>query len=77
MQLEDAKVNARIYGVEDKIQFIHGDFNKVASSIHADGVFLSPPWGGPEYGSHEFTIKSFPVDGYCCALCSRFAWLFK
>ena len=43
-----ARNNARVYGVEDKIEFIVGDFFKVAPRLIADAVFLSPPWGGPE-----------------------------
>lgn len=44
-----AKHNANVYGVTDKIEFIIGDFLSLASSIKADTVFLSPPWGGPQY----------------------------
>ncbi|KAL0271205.1 UNVERIFIED_CONTAM: hypothetical protein PYX00_008376 [Menopon gallinae] len=44
-----AKNNARVYGVEDRIEFIVGDFTKLAVKLQADVVFLSPPWGGPEY----------------------------
>ncbi|PRW59904.1 trimethylguanosine synthase [Chlorella sorokiniana] len=41
--------NAAVYGVEDKIQFIRGDFFEEVPNIKADVVFYSPPWGGPEY----------------------------
>eukprot|EP00092_Neocalanus_flemingeri_P021800 GFUD01023649.1.p1 GENE.GFUD01023649.1~~GFUD01023649.1.p1 ORF type:complete len:260 (+),score=69.24 GFUD01023649.1:39-818(+) len=44
-----AKHNARVYGVEDKIEFIVGDFFKIVPNLKADVVFLSPPWGGPKY----------------------------
>ena len=43
-----ARNNARVYGVESKIEFIVGDFFQLAPSLIADAVFLSPPWGGPE-----------------------------
>lgn len=49
VKLECARHNASVYGVEDRIQFIQGDFLKVASKLKADVVFLSPPWGGPTY----------------------------
>lgn len=45
-----ARHNARIYGVEGRIEFVVGDFTALAvSSIRprAHIVFLSPPWGGP------------------------------
>ena len=43
-----ARNNARVYGVEHKIEFIVGDFFQIAPKLTADAVFLSPPWGGPE-----------------------------
>lgn len=64
-KIELAKNNAKIYGVEKKIQFIVGDFFELAPYLKADIVFLSPPWGGPRYGkSPVFDIKWLsPVDG--------------
>ena len=65
-KIEAAKQNARIYGVEDNIEFIVGDFFKVAPTItHADVIFLSPPWGGPQYLEADvFDLHSMiPVDG--------------
>ncbi|CAN4110598.1 unnamed protein product [Withania somnifera] len=46
--------NAKIYGVEDYIEFI------------GNIVFLSPPWGGPAYRAKEsFTLDLLkPKDGY-------------
>ncbi|GLV34654.1 Trimethylguanosine synthase 1 [Carabus blaptoides fortunei] len=44
-----AKHNAQVYGVADRIEFIVGDFFSLASTLKADVVFLSPPWGGPKY----------------------------
>lgn len=43
--------NAAIYGVENRIEFILGDAMKVLPTLKADAVFLSPPWGGPEYSA--------------------------
>lgn len=48
-KLEMARHNAEVYGVADRIEFICGDFVKLSSTLQADVVFLSPPWGGPEY----------------------------
>lgn len=48
-KIEMAKHNAGIYGVADRIEFIVGDFFQLAESLKADVVFLSPPWGGPQY----------------------------
>ncbi|XP_063977952.1 trimethylguanosine synthase [Diachasmimorpha longicaudata] len=48
-KIELARNNARVYGVEDRIDFIVGDFFQIADKLIADVVFLSPPWGGPDY----------------------------
>ncbi|BFY99399.1 hypothetical protein BsWGS_02439 [Bradybaena similaris] len=50
-KLELARHNAEIYGVADRIEFIHGDYLKLAPSLKSDVVFLSPPWGGPTYSN--------------------------
>ena len=58
-RLDMARHNATIYGVEHKIEFIHGDFCALAPTLKADAVFLSPPWGGPAYADAEvFDIKT-------------------
>ena len=44
-----ARHNATIYGVQDKIEFIVGSFFDLVHGLKADVVFLSPPWGGPNY----------------------------
>lgn len=50
--------NATVYGVQNLIDVLCGDFTVVSPSIHADVVFLSPPWGGPEYSQNDV----FDVD---------------
>ena len=45
-RVELARFNAGVYGVQDKIQFVVGDFFQLAPRLRADAVFLSPPWGG-------------------------------
>lgn len=48
-----ARHNARVYGVEHKVQWIHGDCLQVLPTLkNIDVVFLSPPWGGPKYKSN-------------------------
>jgi len=64
-KIELAKHNAGIYGVADRIEFIIGDYLKLAPTLKADVVFLSPPWGGPSYLSAKvFDLKSMIIpDG--------------
>eukprot|EP00795_Rhopilema_esculentum_P007756 gene7756-13599_t len=64
-KIELAKHNASIYGVADRIEFIVGDFLKLAPYLKADVVFLSPPWGGPDYlKAKVFNLKTMIIpDG--------------
>lgn len=53
VKVELTRHNARVYGVEDRIEFIIGNYMELAPNLKADVVFLSPPWGGPQYLSAE------------------------
>jgi len=60
-----AKHNASIYGVDDRIEFVVGDFLKLAPFLKADVVFLSPPWGGPHYqDTKQYNLHSMIPDGF-------------
>ena len=65
-RLDLARHNATVYGVVDRIEFLQGDFLQLAPRLRADVVFLSPPWGGPDYLTADvFDIKTMIVpDGY-------------
>ena len=54
-RLHMALNNAHIYGVEDMIEFLQGDVFEVGRSMRPDVVFLSPPWGGPDYQHQDYT----------------------
>ncbi|XP_027940988.1 uncharacterized protein LOC114194776 isoform X3 [Vigna unguiculata] len=59
--------NAAIYGVVDQIDFIVGDFFLLAPKLKADTVFLSPPWGGPDYlkaTTYDMKTMLRPHDGH-------------
>ncbi|KAI3785476.1 hypothetical protein L1987_44594 [Smallanthus sonchifolius] len=65
-KIEYAQHNAAIYGVNDLIEFVTGDCFILAQKLKADVVFLSPPWGGPEYvKARNFDINTMlkPHDG--------------
>lgn len=53
VRLDLARHNAGVYGVADRIDFLQGDFLQLAPRLHGDVVFLSPPWGGPDYLTAE------------------------
>ena len=65
-KIRQARNNARVYGVEERIEFIVGDFFKVVTNLPAANVvFLSPPWGGPKYRREKiYDIQAMiPMDG--------------
>ncbi|XP_075209378.1 trimethylguanosine synthase isoform X1 [Anomaloglossus baeobatrachus] len=66
VKLDLAYNNAMVYGVADRIELIRADFMCIAQDLKADVVFLSPPWGGPDYVSAEtFDLKTMmSPDGY-------------
>ncbi|KAM6135272.1 trimethylguanosine synthase [Pterocles gutturalis] len=65
-KLSLARNNAEVYGVADRIEFVCGDFMVLAADLQADVVFLSPPWGGPDYATAEiFDIQTMICpDGF-------------
>lgn len=63
-RLKMARHNARSYGVDEKIEFICGDFFREAPKIKAEGVFLDLEWGGPAYKKlKNFRLSDFTPDG--------------
>ncbi|KAL0917461.1 hypothetical protein M5K25_012523 [Dendrobium thyrsiflorum] len=65
-KIEYAQQNAVIYEVSERIDFIKGDFFEIAPSLKGDVVFLSPPWGGPDYARMQTYDMSLlrPREGY-------------
>ncbi|XP_049638365.1 trimethylguanosine synthase [Suncus etruscus] len=65
-KIDLARNNAEVYGVADKVEFVCGDFLLLAEQLKADVVFLSPPWGGPDYATAEiFDIRTMmSPDGF-------------
>ncbi|KAK5918814.1 hypothetical protein CgunFtcFv8_022762 [Champsocephalus gunnari] len=53
VRLDLARHNAVVYNVADRIDFVQGDFLELAPHLLGDVVFLSPPWGGPDYLTAE------------------------
>jgi len=65
-KLDMARGNAAIYGVAN-IDWRRGDFLNPAIQAElvgkVDGVFVSPPWGGPSYiRQSELGLEDFPLD---------------
>ena len=73
-----AKNNAQVYDVADRIEFILGNYLDLAPKLVADVVFLSPPWGGPEYLSTEIYDLNViqGLEGYPLIMNGAFFFLF-
>ena len=65
-RLSIARHNAGVYDVADRIEWVNADFFTLEPRLRADVVFLSPPWGGPEYQSapmFDVTTMMGGLDG--------------
>ncbi len=58
-RLADAQHNARVYDVENQIQFIHDDAVHHAGRHDPDIVFIDPPWG--EWDHRVSTLADLPL----------------
>ncbi|XP_054888938.1 trimethylguanosine synthase isoform X2 [Poeciliopsis prolifica] len=65
-RLAMARHNSVVYNVVDRIDFLQGDFLQLAPTLRGDVVFLSPPWGGPDYlNADVFDIQTMmEPDGF-------------
>lgn len=54
-RLAMAKHNAKLYGVEDRIEFIVGDARTILPELQADLLFIDPPWG-ERYNKERVTL---------------------
>ena len=73
-KLELLKNNSKVYQVEHKVQCLEGDFLEVGKTLESiDVVFMSPPWGGPEYcRAYSFDLKGITPSIYKVAsVCSE------
>ena len=55
-----ARHNAAVYGVEDRIAFVHADAATLLPELSADVVFFDPPWG-VEYDRVRTTLDTLPL----------------
>lgn len=71
VRLRLARHNALHHGVADRIEFVLCDYvawarayteSGAAEKEHIDVVFLSPPWGGPEYLSFGDDSPLYPLS---------------
>ncbi|XP_022672708.1 uncharacterized protein LOC111255234 isoform X2 [Varroa destructor] len=56
-----AKNNAKVYGVDRKVEFVVANMEHFVPRVAPDAIFMSPPWGGPEYKNKG----TFKLDDMC------------
>ncbi len=61
-RLEMARHNANIYGVAERIEFIHGDSNEVIQKHTPDLVIADPPWGGRDWDREKTDLHSLGME---------------
>jgi len=61
-RLEMAAKNARIYGVDERITFVHGRCEEQISLIEHDVLLLDPPWGGRDYDKQGMHIHELSIN---------------
>ena len=58
-RLADARHNARVYGVSDRITFLRGRVEDLLPTVTGDLLFLDPPWG-PAWSRTLTTLVDLP-----------------
>lgn len=73
-RIEMALNNADVYGVRHLMEFIHGDVFEIVPKLRKkacaiEAVFMSPPWGGPEYLSQDvYDVSRFKPSVDCARI---------
>lgn len=68
-RLADAEHNARVYGVQRDIRFLHGDATQLLQRCEGDLLFVDPPWGettkGPSgLAEHPLLAALWPLGRF-------------
>jgi trimethylguanosine synthase len=66
-----ARHNARVYGVAQRITFLHGDARALVPSLGAQLLFIDPPWG-TAYDRRYTRADDLPLLGALLASRARF-----
>lgn len=70
-RLADARHNAGVYGVQDRIRFQHGDALQIVPRLTADLLFLDPPWG-VDWSRSGMGMADLPLLDLVAAARARF-----
>ncbi|MCB9743088.1 MAG: methyltransferase [Alphaproteobacteria bacterium] len=61
-RLEMARHNARLYGVEDRIRFVHAPAAEALALGPFDAMVLDPPWGGRGYDREALRLEDLGME---------------
>lgn len=67
----DARHNARLYGVADRVTVREGDARELLPTLSGDLVFIDPPWGR-DYDKRAIQLDDLPLLGELLPLCTGF-----
>lgn len=59
-RLAEARHNAALYGVQERIEFRLGDARPTVPTLRAELLFVDPPWGA-EYDKRSSSLADFPL----------------
>jgi predicted RNA methylase len=59
-RLAQARHNAALYGVAERIRFICGDARELVPTLNADLLFIDPPWGA-RYDKQRVGLADLPL----------------
>ena len=59
-RLGHARHNARVYGVEDRVEFVEGDAMSLLERYPGHLAFVDPPWGG-EARAQSTSLSALPL----------------
>ena len=73
-RLADARHNARVYGVADRVRWVHGALEDVLPTLSADILFVDPPWG-VDWSRTCTPLAALPALAHAMTLRERFGEL--
>ncbi|HEY6881156.1 MAG TPA: methyltransferase domain-containing protein [Polyangiales bacterium] len=66
-RLAEARHNAAVYGVSERIVFMHGDARELVPTLRGEVLFIDPPWG-EHYDKRACALDAFPLLSELLAL---------
>lgn len=68
IKFEYLRHNILLLGLKDKVKCVQGDCIDECAKHMANGIFIDPPWGGPQYknkNSLALSLSGMPLSDVC------------